>query len=467
MILKSFAVADDKLTPIELELILLPGLPQIHFLGLADQGIKELDRKIRSAFRQQGFEFPRAQQVVVNLRPVHLKKKSKGLDLAVAVALLMETKQIPKLISSKDYFVYGELTLSGHVQNADDLDALPLSSEAQVLSAVSDLRCRFHRAVISELRDLLKPAEIVFPSDEQFKFVRPQFGLDLMFSEEESKYLKLVGLGEHNILLAGPPGTGKSTWVKAVPSFLKPPQITDWKEIKELLFPDRKIENFVWRSIIQPHHTNTVASLLGGGVPVRPGDLSRAHRGVLIMDEFLEFHIDVQEALREPVEEGVLRLSRKNQNIEFQTSFLLLATTNLCPCGQWLPDHFQDCIRSRVRCQSRRQKLSGPLLDRFDIIYLKKETGEKKISGKSILDELESLRQNFEKISDSGDNILIPDAIQKLTTSQRRWKSIARVASSLSRLDGSAEIKHNHWEEALDYSLWPFKKLIQDLGESV
>ncbi|MEK6773964.1 MAG: ATP-binding protein [Bdellovibrionota bacterium] len=466
MILKSFAVVDDKLTPIELELILLPGLPQIHFLGLADQGIKELDRKIRSAFRQQGFEFPRAQQVVVNLRPVHLKKKSKGLDLAVAVALLMETKQIPKLISSKDYFVYGELTLSGHVQNAEDLDALPLSSEAQVLSGVSPIQCRFYRSVISELRDLLKPAEIIFPCEDLCKFVRPQFGLDLMFSEEESKYLKLVALGEHNILLAGPPGTGKSTWAKAVPSFLKPPQITDWKEIKEL-FPDRKIENFVWRSIIQPHHTNTVASLLGGGVPVRPGDLSRAHRGVLIMDEFLEFHIDVQEALREPVEEGVLRLSRKNQNIEFQTSFLLLATTNLCPCGQWLPDHFQDCIRSRVRCQSRRQKLSGPLLDRFDIVYLKKGTGDKKISGKSILDELEALRPNLEKISDSSDNILIPDAIQKLTTSQRRWKSIARVASSLSRLEGSKEIKHNHWEEALDYSLWPFKKLIQDLGESV
>jgi len=465
MILKSFAHVENTLSPVDVELILLPGLPQIHFLGLADQGIKELDRKIRSAFRQQGFEFPRAQQVIVNLRPVHLKKKSKGLDLAVAVALLMETKQIPRRISSEDYYVYGELSLSGQVQNADDLESLPIGPKALVLSAQAKMNCQFQRLVISELQDLLKPPQIAVPSEDHFHFVRPDFGLNLKFNPQEARYLKLVSLGEHNTLLAGKPGTGKSTWAKAVPSFLSGPKNSDWKEIKEL-FPDKKIKDFTWRSLVQPHHTNTVTSLLGGGVPLRPGDLSRAHGGVLIMDEFLEFNEKVQEALREPVEEGVLRLSRKNQNIEFKTSFLLLATTNLCPCGNWMPGQLMDCLRSRMRCQSSRQRLSGPLLDRFDIIYFKENDGNKTILGKEIGEELDILRQRFEAKVAIPENIEIPESIQKLSSSQRRWKSIARVALSLSHLEGRAEIQPRHWEEALDYSLWPFQKLTQDLNQS-
>ncbi len=462
MILKSFALIENKLTPVDVELILLPGLPQIHFLGLADQGIKELDRKIRSAFRQQGFEFPRAQQVIVNLRPVHLKKKSKGLDLAVAVALLMETKQIPRIISDEDFFVYGELSLLGQVQNADDFDSLPLGSEALVLSGPSRGRFCFQRALISELRDLRRPLEMAISEENSFHFERPQFGLDLMFNSEEAKYLKLIGLGEHNTLLAGPPGTGKSTFAKAVPSFLKPPQASDWKEIKEL-FPERKLIDFNWRSVIQPHHTNTVTSLVGGGVPLRPGDLSRAHRGVLIMDEFLEFDPQVQEALREPVEEGVLRLSRKTEQLEFKTQFLLLATTNLCPCGHWLPGRVIDCIRSRTRCQSSRQKLSGPLLDRFDLVYFKSSSGEKTISGHSLLGEIEELRGSLQPLSE----IKIPESIQKLSSSQRRWKSLGRVALSLARVDGSDQIQSRHWEESLEFALWPFRQLGQDLLDGI
>lgn len=459
MILKSFAYVENKLTPIDVELILLPGLPQIHFLGLADQGIKELDRKIRSAFKQQGFEFPRAQQVIVNLRPVHLKKKSKGLDLAVAVALLMETRQIPKMILGQSDFVYGELSLLGQLQTPEDLDALPLDSDSLVLSGASEGVFSFPRVAIHELRDLCQPFRILGPQAEAFHFERPSLGLSLKYNSREARFLKMIALGEHNTLLAGPPGTGKSTWAKALPSFLLPPTASDWKEIKEL-FPERKIVDFRWRSLVQPHHTNTVTSLLGGGVPVRPGDLSRAHRGVLIMDEFLEFHPQVQEALREPLEEGVLRLSRKTELVELKTQFLLLATTNLCPCGHWLPGQMSDCQRSRLRCQSSRQKLSGPLLDRFDVIYLKEGEGEKSVGGDQILSELEEIRSQARTFTNE---VEIPESMKKLSSSQRRWKALGRVALSLSRLDRSEKLKSKHWEEALEYSLWPFRQLTENL----
>lgn len=466
MILKSFATIENKIATVEVELILLPGLPQIHFLGMADQGIKELDRKIRSAIRNQGFEFPKAQQIIVNLRPVHLKKKSKGLDLAIAVALLMETKQIPKIISSEDYYVYGELNLMGQVQVTDDLESLPVGDEALVLTANSENNCLFQRSVINNLKDLLKSPQIKVSSEQIFELTRPIFGIDLKYSENESRLIKLISLMEHNTLLAGPPGTGKSTLAKSIPSFLRPPQKSDWQEIKQI-FPEKKIKDFSWRAIVQPHHSNTVISLLGGGVPVRPGDLSRAHKGVLIMDEFLEFDARVQEALREPVEEGVLRLSRKTQQVELPTAFLLLATTNLCPCGHWIPDAVSNCIRSRARCQSVRQKLSGPLLDRFDIVYFKTEKSNKRIKGQDILNELESLRKRVHEKPIDINSLIAPNSILKLTESQRRITSISRVALSLSYLNQLSEVGSQEWEEALDYSFWPMLKLNKDLGSVI
>lgn len=466
MILKSFAIIENKITPIEVELILLPGLPQIHFLGMPDQGIKELDRKIRSAIRNQGFQFPKAQQIIVNLRPVHLKKKSQWLDLAIAVALLMETKQIPRIISSEDYYVYGELNLMGQVQVTDDLESLPLQEDALLLTANSDNKCLFQRSVINNLKDLLKAPQIKTASEYAFDFIRPAFGINLKYSEAEARLIKLISLMEHNTLLAGPPGTGKSTLVKSISSFLQPPLKSDWQEIKKI-FPEKKIKDFSWRSVVQPHHSNTVISLLGGGVPVRPGDLSRAHKGVLIMDEFLEFDPRVQEALREPLEEGVLRLSRKNEHTELPTTFLLLATTNLCPCGHWTPDAILNCIRSRVRCQSVRQKLSGPLLDRFDIVYFKTEKSDKKIKGKEMLNELEDLRKRVhEKLVDIN-SLVVPTSIAKLTESQRRIKSITRVALSLSYLNQRNEVGSQEWEEALDYAFWPMQKLNKDLGSTI
>lgn len=446
MYLKSFAEIEKKLQPIEVELLLLPGLPQLHFLGLPDQGIKEIDRKIRSAFRRQGFEFPKSQQVVINLRPNHLKKSSKGLDLAVALALLMETGQLPKLLSSKNFYVYGQLNLEGHVDTPDDTTHLPLDDKDLVLTGEGENVFPFQSQVVRELKDLLKAPNFRLPCKKPIQTLRPIFGLEQDFTEEEVKWMQLLVIGRHSCLIAGPPGGGKTTFAHALSSFLIPP------------------EDKAWHPTIAPHHSNTITSLIGGGSPLKGGDVTRAHNGILILDEFLEFDPKIQEALREPVEEGVLRLSRKNETISFNCAFQFLATTNLCPCGRWLPGHIVECGRSRQRCYSNRQRLSGPLLDRFDTIYFKKKPEGATISGQELLGKMEALQREIVHRNFFQELPEIPQWIKEKLTSRRRELATRRVAKTLALMEGRESMSKSHWESALDFTHWPFISIQKDLN---
>ncbi|KHD89585.1 MAG: competence protein ComM [Bdellovibrio sp. ArHS] len=477
MKIQSLIRENDRLVPVEVEISFIPGLPQIQFLGLPDQAIKESIHRIKSAIRAQGFEFPKAQQILVNLRPSHLKKSSRGLELAVALGLLWESGQAPKP-NEESVLVYGELSLSGAVFEPDDLtEDFDSHDDHVVWTGTGSVRkTPFARACLKELRDLHEP--LIYPAvAREYLIQRPCFGLDLKFPQRQAELLKLVALGEHSLLLAGPAGSGKSTLAKTLLSLLQEPSQEDFHEIfrnnKETKFP------LSWRPLVHPHHSTSPLGLIGGGVPPFKGEFSRAHKGILVLDELLEFNPRAQEALREPMEEFRIRLRRGRFIEEHPAEALVVATTNLCPCGDWVPQSKVVCGRSLKKCQSYTERLSGPLVDRFQILFFtqKRETGES-ILGEDLLAILEDVRvfrrnlslqdARFKKVASrwSWEELIqdlprfyMEELFPKEMISRRRDLATLRVARSYADLDKSEKLEPQHVERALKVTYVPFEAL--------
>ncbi|WII71639.1 ATP-binding protein [Bdellovibrio sp. 22V] len=467
---------NDRLVPVEVELSFVPGLPNIQFLGLPDQGIRESIHRIKSAIRAQGFDFPKAQQVLVNLRPSHLKKSSRGLELAVAVGLLWETNQVKKPTEASA-LVYGELALNGEVYEPDDLITDFDGEDVTVWTGVTkNAKSPFARSCVKELKDLSEP-EVIPAQAREYKIERPSFGLDLQFPVRQGRILELVALGEHSLLLAGPSGSGKSTFAKTLSSLLLAPSQEDMHEIHQS--NKGSSEKLNWRPLVHPHHSTSPLGLIGGGVPVSRGEISRAHKGVLILDELLEFHPRAQEALREPMEEFRIRLRRGRFVDEHPAETLVIATTNLCPCGDWVPNARVICGRSIRKCQSYMERLSGPLVDRFQMTFFtqKSESGER-VSGEEILRKLEKVRAFRKEISHRDSRFLklagrwtweelirdlpefyMRELFPKEMISRRRDLSTLRVARSIADLNQSEKLLPAHVEEALKFTYIPFESL--------
>ncbi|UOF01762.1 ATP-binding protein [Bdellovibrio reynosensis] len=477
MKIKSLIRENDRLVPVDVEISFIPGLPQVQFLGLPDQAIKESIHRIKSALRAQDFDFPKAQQVLVNLRPAHLKKSSRGLELAVALGILWESEQIrkPKL---DEVFVYGELSLNGEVFEPDDLCEDFEDDQVTVWTGrVRDTTAPFDRAALSVLKDVQTPL-VVAKQPRQFPLVRPQFGLDLNFPERQAEMLKLVALGEHSLLLAGPAGSGKSTFAKTLQSLLAAPSQDDIQEIIRNN-KTKKDEVINWRPLIQPHHSTSPLGLIGGGIPPFKGEISRAHKGILVLDELLEFHPRAQEALREPMEESRIRIRRGRYYEDHPAENLVIATTNLCPCGDWTPQAKVVCGRSLKKCQSYMERLSGPLVDRFQVIFFtkKREDGQAQ-SGMDILAAIETAR-NFRKglagkdprfVKPSGrwtwDELIrdlpsfyLQELFPKELASRRRDLATLRVARTFADLEACEKMLPAHVEKALKITFLPFESL--------
>lgn len=478
MKIQSLIRDNDRLVPVEVELSFVPGLPQIQFLGLPDQAIKESIHRIKSAIRAQEFEFPKAQQVLVNLRPAHLKKSSRGLELAVALGILWETEQLAKP-ETETQLIYGELSLSGEVFEPEDLlEDYEATTGLMVWTGEGELKkAPFARARVRELRQLPSP-DYIAASAKEYPIERPDEGLQLQFPQRQAELLKLVALGEHSLLLAGPAGSGKSTIAKAVHTLLKAPDVEAMTEILKNNKGAKKSPLF-WRPLVQPHHSTTPLGLIGGGVPPCKGDISRAHKGVLILDELLEFHPRAQEALREPMEEFRIRITRGRHVEEHPAEALVISTTNLCPCGDWVPQAKVVCGRSLRKCQSYMERLSGPLVDRFQILFFTKKREEGGVvSGVELLKELEEIRkwrdqvalqdsrfhqvssrwtwdQLRKDISDFYMNELFP----KELSSRRRELATLRVARTFADIDRSLQIEPKHIEKALKFTFQPQEAL--------
>lgn len=462
------------LRPVEVEVSLTPGIPRIQFLGLPDATIKESVLRIQSALKHCGFDLPKSKQIIVQLKPNYLKKSSRGMDLAVAAGILWEVGQATKP-DSESVSLYGELTLKGDVlipDDFEDLDNIGLGKNPErFYTGKVDSSQGFDVYSLSNLKDIENPT-FWAKSDDYVSIKRPKTP-DFMITKKQAEIVEIIATGEHPAMFAGPPGSGKTTIAMIASTLLQDPLPQELKSYQ-------KISRYFgipidWRPVVAPHHTSTALAMIGGGPTPRPGEITRAHGGTLIMDEFLEFNSHVQEALREPMENGKITISRTGNVSIFPAKFLLMATTNLCPCGHLIPEKNFEC-KGRVRfCHSRIQKLSGPMMDRFSMMILSHEFGgEKEVSTKSLLSKISKATQfrietrkqvlpnhyaevsEIEKTMDDFDKeFMLPN----LGSSHRRYQSLLRVARTIADIDESPKIKLPHIKKALTFTLEPFNKV--------
>lgn len=468
----SFTQDGNKIIPVEVQLSLIPGLPQVQFTGLPDMAIKESVMRIKSAIRSQGFEWPKTRQMIINLRPAHLKKSSQGVELAIACALLWKTKQMsPPADMSSPFYIYGELSLDGTVSAPDDWESLPAQKEGILTGVIEKENYLCPLFQVSSLKDLEQPT--VIPRKPLTALLQKPPIPDICFSEQSAFILAVTAVGEHPLLLAGEAGSGKSTLSEHLPYLLPPPSLSEFQQSRRIW--SRTGQSLTWRPFVNPHHSITALSMIGGGYPLFFGEITKAHGGILFMDEYLEFHPRVQEALREPMEKGEICISRRGQSEKFPARFLLVAATNLCPCGDLVPGKSSQCSYSLRRCFSVMDRLNGPMLDRFDILAFStqwkkgplsvplkdiyKKAMKARVFRQKRKQEKVNARLSMQELESSLSSFLKETQLSSGVSSKRRRKAVLKVARTLADLSEDEEIKAQHIEQAKELSLIPFAQM--------
>jgi magnesium chelatase family protein len=484
MKIQSFVYIQNEIQPVEVEIALVRGLPQLYIVGLPDQAIKESQLRIKSAIRSSGYEWPKAKQIVVNLKPSQLKKTGVGLELAISSGILWATGQVKVPADMDQMIVYGELGLNGEVSEPQDLKNDVLFKTKKLLTGMPlkikngffSSELRFSHYKLNHLKNLgrLNFTEI---DSEKSNFKRPHEFENYYFSQQQAKIIKICALGGHSALFAGRPGTGKSLLTSVIHS------------LREI--PNEEFENFSldpetqWRPLIRPHHSTPMAAIIGGSAGMlHGGEIRRAHGGVFVTDELLEFAPSVVEALREPSETGLVRIARNGQVQNYHSQFQWLATTNLCPCGVYEPavPSTSSCRFSIVKCRSYAMKLSGPLVDRFHFMTFASDwRGPLLVSWKDLRQELEAVREwkssdraglsshpsfklnanlSFLDLQTMPCHWMAKKYIEDLESlSQRRLLATLRVARTIADLEMNPQIEAKHLTATLDLTVKPFERL--------
>ncbi len=416
--------------------------------------------------------------MLFNLRPNHERKSSQGLDLALAAAYLWQTGQIPEIPSravDSKVFLYGELTLDGQVTMPEDLDLLE-SMPARDLLITGDGNSAHARGVVRDLQSL---RNIEWREGE---FTPPEFDIDrrmdhLSLCKAAAETLAVTATGEHNLFIAGPAGSGKTTFARALHTCLRAPTIAEWRRIEKI----EKINTrrgylgetgSRGRPLVAPHHSASEIAILGGGVPPHPGEITRAQHGLLLLDEFLEFSPSVVESLREPIERHEITVLRSGARVTFPADFLLMATTNLCPCGDFVPGQPYKCSYSQTRCRSYYQRMTGPFLDRFETIcfthkwthkqdeevaqvrervraaqcFARESRGQLIVNSRLELEALEAMVPAF----------VLRNLLPEIPSSRRRRLALLRVARTIADLAGTPAIIADHIHMAAQWTIRPF-----------
>lgn len=465
---------------VEIEVSLIPGLPQMHLLGLPDPRVKESLLKIKSALKIQGFELPKSKQILVNIRGGDFKKTSRGLDLAIAVAILNQTQQIRFSKTLDKFFVFGELGLSGQVLPFEDIMMDELWRVENLITGQGMVVAKNH-IQIQSLRDVIEAIKLThgsvaeqisskaFDVEKMMNLKAPdleELG-DVKLTESQARLLEIVSVGQHSLLLMGPRGLGKTTMAECLHYLSSKPEVKHYLHQRKY-FP--KVDKKFWRPFVRPHHSVSHLALIGGGSDCSPGEISRAHGGILLLDEMLEFSPSCQEALREPLQNKEVHLVRGKRVQSYPCDFQLVGTTNLCPCGQWLPGVHVDCHFSVRKCGQYKEKLSGPMLDRFHVLYFLKSSqkNQKTIPITQVKVLVDKAREFKERLSGKGltvafDSLGFSESLNiKITqelSSLRRLNASIEVAKTIALLEGSESVQEAYFEEALSYTWDPFLDL--------
>ena len=361
-------------TPVDVEVAVMSGLPAFNVVGMVDAAVQESRERVKTALKASGFTMP-GERVLVNLAPSSLKKNGSGFDLAIAVGILIATGQVEGDIARDALFV-GELSLDGSVRPVAGLLAYALlardyglalvcSHDGEGLVPIEELRLRG----LASVQDLRGPdyrdVELLAEDDGADP---PDYG-DVSGNDMAKRALQIAAAGSHGLLMMGPPGSGKTMLASRVPSILPP--LTEDEMLRVALIHSVAGENVApilqgRRPFRHPHHSATGPGLIGGGSPIRPGEISLAHLGVLFLDELAEFRNSVLQQLRQPLEAGQVCITRADGNVVFPSSFMLVAASNPCACGYY-GDEQHECTCTVKQVRDYQNRIGGPLMDRIDL----------------------------------------------------------------------------------------------------